>query len=106
MKTEPKVLASYDVMIQPDILYGLTVSKNRAAYELLAAPADNPLVVRGRWRFESAEDMTSKLSLLDMSAIDYVGVDQRLKATASVQVGHSIKGSMLLKVLGAAEPSE
>jgi hypothetical protein len=105
MKTE-QPFSSCGVMIQPNILYGLTVLQNRTAYELLAAPADNPLIVRGRWRFKSAEDMTSKLSLLDMSAIDYVGVDQRLKTAASVQVGHSIKGSMLLKVLGAAEPAE
>ena len=93
-------------MIQPDTLYGLRVSRNQSAYELLATPADDPRTVGGRWHFESAEDMTFKLSRLDMSAIDYIGVDQRLKATSSVQVGHPIKGSMLLDVLGAAEPSE
>jgi hypothetical protein len=89
------------VMIQPDTLYGLTVSRNHSEYELLATSVEDPCTVRGRWQFESAEDMAIKLYHLDMSAVDYLGVDRLLNEASSVQVGHPIKGSMLLEVLGA-----
>jgi hypothetical protein len=87
-------------MIRPDTLYGLTISKSLSAYELLATPTDDRRAGLGRWYFDSAEDMTSQLYRLDMSAIDYVGVDQRLRAASTVPVGHPIKGSLLLGVLG------
>jgi len=90
------------VMIQPDLLYGLRVSKNHSVYELFATSADDPLTVFGPWQFDSAEDMALILYLLDLSAVDYIGVDQWISRASSVEVGHSIKGSMLLEVLGAA----
>jgi hypothetical protein len=89
-------------MIQPDILYGLRVSKNHSVYELFATSADDPLTVFGPWQFDSAEDMALILYRLDLSAVDYIGVDQWLSKASSVEVGHSIKGSVLLEVLGAA----
>jgi hypothetical protein len=90
------------VMIQPDLLYGLRVSKNHSVYELFATSADDPLTEFGPWQFDSAEDMASILYRLDVSAVDYIGVDQWLSRASSVEVGHPIKGSMLLEVLGAA----
>jgi hypothetical protein len=87
-------------MIRPDILYGLTVANDQPGFELLAAPANDPDTAWSRWHFASADDMTFKLSRLDMSAIDYIGVDQRLKTASPVQVGHPIKGALLLAVLG------
>ena len=89
-------------MIQPDLLYGLRVSKNHSVYELFATSADDPLTVFGPWQFDSAEDMASILSRLDLSAVDYIGVKKWLSRASSVEVGHPIKGSMLLEVLGAA----
>jgi hypothetical protein len=90
------------VMIQPDLLYGLRVSKNHSVYELFATSADDPLTVFGPWQFDSAKDMALLLSRLDMSAVDYIGVDHWLNSASSVEVGNPIKGSMLLEVLGAA----
>jgi hypothetical protein len=89
-------------MIHPDLLYGLRVSKNHTVYELFATSADDPLTVFGPWQFGCAEDMALILYRLDLSAVDYVGVDQWLSRASSVEVGHPIKGSMLLEVLGAA----
>jgi hypothetical protein len=88
-------------MIQPDILYGLRVSKKHSVYELRAISANDPRTVLGPWQFESAEDMTSILSHLEMSAVDYIGFDQWLSRASSVEVGHPIKGSVLLEVLRA-----
>ncbi len=90
-------------MIHAETLYGLTVSKTGSTYELLAASTEDPRATSGRWRLESSEKITATLSRLDMSAIDYIGVDQRLRTASSVQVGHPIRGSMLLEVFGAAE---
>ena len=87
-------------MIQPDLLYGLRVSKNHSVYELFATSADDPLTVFGPWQFESAQDMALILSRLDMSAVDYIGVDHWLSSASSVEVGNPVKGSMLLEVLG------
>jgi hypothetical protein len=94
------------VNIQPDTLYGLRVSEKQSAYELLATSPDDLRTVCGRWEFKSVEQMTLLLSRLDMSAIDYIGVDRRLETGSSVSVGHAIKGSILLGVLGAAQPSD
>jgi hypothetical protein len=91
-------------MIQPNTLYELTVAKTSTAYELTAAPVEDTRKFWGPWQFKSVEEMATALSRLDMSAIDYTGVDQRLKATSSVQVGHPIRGSLLLQVLGAVKP--
>ena len=88
--------------IQPELLYRLRVSKNHSVYQLFATSADDTLNVFGPWQFDSAEDMALKLSRLDLSAVDYIGVDQWLRRASSVEVGHPIKGSMLLEVLGAA----
>jgi hypothetical protein len=92
-------------MIQPDALYGLKVSHNQFKFELLATMPDDPSTVCGRWPFESADDMKVKLSRLDMSAVDYLGAEQWLKSASSVQIGHPIKGFMLLEVLGRANQS-
>ena len=88
-------------MIQPDILYGLRVSKKDSVYELFATSADDPRTVLGPWQFESAQDMSLTLSRLDMSAVDYIGVDHWLSSASSVEVGNPVKGSMLLEVLGS-----
>jgi hypothetical protein len=87
-------------MIQPNILYGLRVSKNHSVYELFATSADDPGTVLGPWQFESAAAMALILSHLDMSAVDYIGVDHWLNSASSVEVGNPVKGSMLLEVLG------
>jgi hypothetical protein len=92
-------------MTQLETLYGLTVSKHHSTYELLATSADDPRIIWGRWQFESAEQLASTLSRLDMSAVDYLGVDQQLTEASTVQVGHAIKGSLLIGVLGIAGKS-
>jgi hypothetical protein len=89
--------------IQPNMLYKLTVSEKQSAYELLATSSDDLRTVCGRWEFKSVEQMTLALSRLDMSAIDYIGVDRRLETASSVSVGHAIKGSILLDVLGTTQ---